>query len=444
MFVIPLNMALETSRPRGSLKRPDLEALINSGAENFTLGVTSLLDTTWKQRLDHDTCIECGRCDNNCPANQAGKQLSPMSIILNQRNLARQASALPHGSSEQQALMGKPLVGEIIPAISLWECRTCYACVEVCPVGIDHLDHIVELRRSEVLMKGEMPAEAQTMLRALETRGNPLGSQDDRVSWISKAGFKVLKPGEKVEFLYWIGCATTFDPRKQKVAHDLVKILEHAGISYGVLGEKEMCTGDPARLVGDENIFQTQAKSQLAMIDATQFDTMVVNCPHCYNAFDNEYPQFGAKFKVIHHTELLERLVQQGKLKLNANLARKITYHDPCYLGRVQDVYDQPRSLLEAVSGSKPIELSRNRQKSACCGAGGGHFWMDLKEGGERLDNRRVDEVAASGANTLGVGCVFCMQMLENGLKARDLDKKIAVKDVVELVAESLFQNQSV
>ncbi len=435
LITIPVNSALNSNRRRGELARPDLAKLMESDVD-FHIGMSTLQESSWKMRLDHDACIECGRCDDHCPAQVTGHNLSPMNIILGLRDLGREATT---NKGDLEALE-KEIVGDRIEAISLWECRTCYACVEVCPAGIDQLSQIVEMRRSEVLMKGELPAEAQQMLRDLETRGNPFGSQEDRLAWIRRQGFRLLEPGEKVEVLYWIGCATSFDPRKQKVAHDLVRIMEAAGVSYAVLGDKEGCTGDPARVLGDENIFQSMAKSQLEQINPEQFDTMVVNCPHCYNAFDNEYRQFGANFKVIHHSEFIRNLVRDGRLKLSATHKRKLAFHDPCYLGRVQGVYDPPRELLTMVAGKKPLELSRNRKKSGCCGAGGGHFWMDLKAAGERLDNRRIDEVAAVGAETLGVGCVFCMQMLENGLKARDLESKVQVRDLAELVAESLEQ----
>ena len=435
MFAIPANVMLKSRRPRGSLKRPDLEALMEnmSDDEEFSIGMATLNDTTWKERLDHEACIECGRCDQNCPAHLAGKNLSPMNIILGLRDKGR-----AYMQSGDKKILEQELVGDAVAAESLWECRSCFGCVEVCPAHIDQLSQIIEMRRSEVLMKGEMPTEAQTMLRDLETRGNPFGDPNDRLDWIRREGFKVLEPGDKVEVLYWIGCATSFDPRKQKVARDLVTILGKAGVSYAVLGEKESCTGDPARVLGDENIFQTLAKGQLENIPTEQFDYMAVNCPHCMNAFANEYPQFGAKFKVIHHTQLIQRLIDDGRLKLGEKLGRKITYHDPCYLGRGQNVFDQPRSVLSKVNQTVPLEMASNKKRSYCCGAGGGHFWMDIQAAGERIDNRRIDEAAATGADTVAVGCVFCMQMLENGLKAKNLDDKVEVRDVAELVAENL------
>ena len=324
MVTIPLNTFTASNRPRGCLDRIDLEKLMEESGDDdeFSIGVATYKDLTWKQRLEHDSCIECKRCDSVCPAHVTGHNLSPMNIMLSMRDMDK-------GDAD------KEIVGTAVAAESLWECRTCYACVEACPAGIDQLGQIIDMRRSEVLMKGEMPAEGQTLLRDMESRGNPFGPQEDRLAWIEKEGFKVLKEDDKVEVLYWIGCATSFDPRKQKVARDMVKIFEQAGVSYAVLGEKESCNGDPARVVGDENIFQMVAKEQATKINPKQFDVMVANCPHCYNAFDNEYPQFGLKMKVLHHTEFINKLIAEGRLKLDSQSDRNVAFHDPCYLGRV-------------------------------------------------------------------------------------------------------------
>ncbi|MCK4305733.1 MAG: (Fe-S)-binding protein, partial [Candidatus Eisenbacteria sp.] len=275
-------------------------------------------------------------------------------------------------------------------------------------------------------------------LKTMETQGNPFGSQAERMDLVEKLEIPVLAEGEETDILFWIGCGATFDPEKHAIAQDMVAIMRHAGVRFAHLGRDETCCGDPARVLGDENIFQTTAKQTIQALQARNFGQLLVICPHGYNVFKNEYPQFGGNFPVVHHTELLARWIRAGRIKPKVPVTGTVVFHDPCYLGRYESIFDPPRDLLRAVPGLALREMKHKREDSFCCGAGGGHFWMDLDEGEERPYTRRVDEAAAVGAQTIAVACTFCYQMLLDGLKARDMDKTMKVRDVASIVRESL------
>jgi Fe-S oxidoreductase/nitrate reductase gamma subunit len=489
----PLNLFFSrTVRPKGALPFiGDIQAIMESG-EEISLGLGTIKDYTWKNLLDLDACTQCGRCQDVCPAYLSGKPLSPKWMILDTRNHAYSlhaqgelgASQLPLPAVKlDQALSTNvllpfngvrqtdagfvangahraknPLVqesvrslggsaeakiaGEVMDPNVFWTCNTCMACVEACPVGINHVDQIVGNRRHLTMMEGQIPHEAQVTLRSLESRGNPYGPAEDRVLWLKDLDVKVLQPGDAVDYLYWVGCVSAYDPRKQKIAKSLVSIMNKAGLSFGVLGSLEGCTGDPARRLGEENLFQTMAKQNIELLKSVSFKFLVANCPHCFNTIKNEYPQFGnlgegRTPEIIHHSQLLRQLIDQDKLPLNEGALSDITFHDPCYLGRYNDEYDAPRAGLRAIKGLRIIEMERSREKGLCCGAGGGHFWMDLKIG-DRVNSIRAQEAADTGAQTVATACPFCMQMMEDGVKITNNEEKLDVRDIAEVIAERL------
>jgi Fe-S oxidoreductase/nitrate reductase gamma subunit len=482
-----------TARPKGALPFiGDIEKLVEKG-EEFSLGLGSIKDYTWKNMLDLDACTQCGRCQDVCPAYLTGKPLSPKWVILDTRNhmlalhaqgTLTTAEGFSPGATLDRALVGNvslpfnglqqtesgtftaagayraknPLVqsavrtlgetpdakisGEVIDPSVFWSCNTCMACVTACPVGINHVDQIVGNRRHMTMMEGQLPQEAQGTLRSLESRANPYGPPEDRAKWLEGLNVQQLQPGDAVDYLYWVGCVSAFDPRKQKIAKSLVTIMQRAGLSFGVLGSMEGCSGDPARRLGEENLFQTLAKQNIQLLKSVSFKVLVANCPHCFNTIKNEYPQFGnlsdgKEPEIIHHSVLLRRLIEQGQVPLKDDAMKEVTFHDPCYLGRVNDEYEAPRKTLRAVKGLKIIEMERSKEKGLCCGAGGGHFWMDLKIG-ERVNSVRALEAAQTGASTVATACPFCMQMMEDGVKLTNNEASLDVRDIAEVIAERL------
>lgn len=493
MVSSPLNLFFaRTERPKGALPFiGDIEKLMETG-EEFSLGLGTIKDYTWKNLLDLDACTQCGRCQEVCPAYLTGKPLSPKWVILDTRNHAhalQAEGALPvqtginPGAALDRSLMANvtlpfnslrqtaegfdatgmyraknPLVqnsvrtlggsadakiaGDVMDPMTFWSCNTCMACVEACPVGINHVDQIVGNRRHLTMMEGQLPHEAQATLRSLESRANPYGPPEDRAKWLEGLGVRQLQPGDAVDYLYWVGCVSAFDPRKQKIAKSLVTIMQRAELSFGVLGSMEGCSGDPARRLGEENLFQTLAKQNIELLKSVSFKTLVANCPHCFNTIKNEYPQFGnlgegKQPEIIHHSVLLRRLVESEKLPLKEGALKEVTFHDPCYLGRVNDEYEAPRKTLRSVKGLTILEMERSKENGLCCGAGGGHFWMDLKIG-ERVNSVRAEEAAATGASTVATACPFCMQMMEDGVKLTNNETKLDVRDIAEVIAERL------
>jgi Fe-S oxidoreductase/nitrate reductase gamma subunit len=450
VLALPTNVFFTKLRPRGELKRVDIEKLMSSDdfdESKFTVGVAQAADYTWKQRLDFDACISCGRCEEVCPAMMAGHPFSPREFIQANRDLVRKADgANGHAKAAEGGNGGNgdgaktfDVVGGALDEKFIWYCRTCTACMEVCPASIDHVDTLMEVRRNELLMKGRAPTEAQRAIKLLQQTGNPFGPRGQRSEWIEQMKVTVIPPGGDVDVLFWIGCCTTYDPTKQKIAADLFKLLDHCGITYGVLGADEQCCGDPARLIGDEGLFQEIAKAQVERIKSRTFRVLLVNCPHCYNVLKNEYPQFGGSFKIAHHAEFLHEMLWSGALKPVSGEARRIVYHDPCYLGRYANIYEAPREVLKAIPGAAVAEMGSHKDQSLCCGGGGGHYWMDLKSTtGDRINNLRVDQARAAGADLIVTGCPYCQQMLNDSVKMRDLDDQIRVVDLSTLVLESL------
>ena len=445
MLSIPTNQFLSKLEAKGSLRREDIEELFAADDmdEDFTLGVAQGQHLTWKQRLDLQACIECGRCDEICPAWNADQPLSPRKLIEDIRGICEKVYA------EQKRKDAEPpdetactILGHANTVFEdtefIWHCRTCHGCQSECPAGIEHVDLFVELRRAEVMMEGRLPTDAGKALKTMETQGNPFGSQADRMDLVEKLRIPILKEGEETEVLFWIGCCTTFDPEKHKIAEDMVAIMRTAGVKFAHLGKEETCCGDPARVIGDENLFQSTAKQTVEVLKSRKFEKLLVICPHGYNVFKNEYPQFGGRFNVVHHSELIAEWIESGRIKLTRPVSGTVTYHDPCYLGRYQGLFKAPRVVLRAIPGLKVREMADHHERSFCCGAGGGHYWMDLDKGEGRPYTHRVDQARAAGADTIAVACSFCYQMLIDGTKARDVDEKVKVKDLVNLVRESL------
>jgi len=388
--------------------------------DQMRFGAATIFDLTRKEVMDGFSCTECGRCQDACPAWATGKILSPKLLIMGVRDQVLAQST-------------EPIVGNGVPEQMIWDCVTCGACVEACPVSIEHIDHIVDLRRSRVMVDSQFPAEAEPMLRDVERSSNPWGkAQTERAAWADDLGVRVLEPGDRApEYLYWVGCAASFDERAKKSAQSTAKLLQKAGVDFAILGPREACTGDPARRMGNEYVFQAYAEQNVATLKENRVRKIVASCPHCFNTLANEYGDFGGNYEVLHHTELLAELVRDGKLKPKAD-AKPITYHDSCYLARHNDVRMEPRELVAAVG--QPVEMKRSGKKTFCCGAGGAHMWMEEK--GKQINVERAREAIDTGAETLAVACPFCTVMLDDGVRA--VGSEMRVVDVSTLLVESL------
>ena len=417
IVVAALNVYFGRTRARGRLEKIDFEV----PEQDVRFGSAKAGDMTWKQMLDTMSCTECGRCQDVCPAYATGKALSPKLLIMAMRD------NLLSGSSA-------PIVPNAVTDDIVWDCVTCGACVRECPVGIEHIDHVIDLRRNLVMVESRFPDEAGAMLRDVDRSSNPWGKpQADRTHWAEGLGVRVLQPGDSApDVLFWVGCAPAFDERARKAAISTAKLMLEAGVDFAILGPREACTGDPARRMGDEYTFQRLAGQNVATLNETGVKRIVTTCPHCFNTIGSEYPDFGGNYEVVHHTEFLAELVREGKLNPLAG-EQKITYHDSCYLARHNDVRSQPRELVAAVG--KAIEMPRNRERTFCCGAGGARMWMEEKRG-RPINHERVREASETGAETLAVACPFCTVMLDDGV--RETGAQMRVADVSTLLAESL------
>ena len=420
-----INVFFGRTRARGRIEPLDFEA---EDETDLRFGAGTIADLTWKQMLDAMSCTECGRCQDVCPAYATGKALSPKLLIMGLRDqlFAEGSTALAGGDLS-------PLVPGAVTDDVVWDCVTCGACVHQCPVSIEHVDHIVDLRRQLVMVDSRFPTEAATMLRDVERGGNPWGKpQAERAAWADEVGIRVLQPGDAPpEVLYWVGCAASFDERARASAVATAKLLLAAGLDVAILGPRESCTGDPARRMGNEYVFQSFAQENVATLNESGVTRIVASCPHCFNTLANEYPDFGGRYEVVHHSELLAELVRDGRLAPAVSDAT-ITYHDSCYLARHNDVLAAPREIVSRIG--KPLEMARSGKRTFCCGAGGAHLWME--ERGNQINEERAREAAATGADTLAVACPFCTVMLDDGV--RQTGGQMRVADVSTLLAEAL------
>jgi Fe-S oxidoreductase/nitrate reductase gamma subunit len=432
ILTLPTNAFLAKRKPAGELTRVDLDALVESDdfdEENFSIGIDTTGDLTWKQRLDGDACVVCGRCEEVCPAVTAGQSLSPKKLIVSMRDMVN-----TNHDREDAADGGEEIVGNAFDADFVWQCLTCLACTQECPAYIAHVDTLLELRRNEVSMKGKAGADVSRTIRSMEAQGNPFGSQITRGDWVASLGVRVLGEGDACDVLYWVGCLTTFDEDKRQIAEQLIGLLRSSGIDFALLGKAEVCCGDPARVCGAESLFQSTAKGQVEALNRRKFNTLLVSCPHCYNVLKNEYPQFGGSFDIVHHSEFLRDLVRSEGLGPEKPTSGTTVYHDPCYLGRYQGIYEAPREVVRIGSDSPPAEMENCRERSFCCGGGGGHFWMETREG-ERIDTLRIRQVKDANADTLVTACPYCFHMLSDAIKTLNLEKEIRIVDLVTHVA---------
>jgi Fe-S oxidoreductase/nitrate reductase gamma subunit len=443
--------------PRGVISYVDLEA---EGAEQF--GASDVEHLTWKQLLDGYSCTECGRCTAACPANITGKVLSPRKIIINTRQRLMEKApllvgdraevrdpSLVHGEGDDAAarmpseILEHRLLDHYITEEELWQCTTCRACVQECPVGIEHLDTIIDLRRNLVLMESRFPPEVQPAFESMERFGSPWPfPPSDRARWAEGLDIptmaEMVERGEPVEVLFWVGCMGSFDDRAKRITVSFARIMQAAGIRFAILGQEEQCNGDPARRMGNEYLWQMLARANIDTMNRYQVRTVVTICPHCFHQIGNEYPQLGGDYEVIHHSTYIERLLAAGRVPLAAldGDARRIVYHDSCYLGRYNDVYDAPREALrKALPVVTITEPKRTRSRGLCCGAGGGRMWMEEREG-KRINIERTEELLATGADTIATACPFCMTMIADGAKAKE--SATPVLDIAEVVASRL------
>jgi Fe-S oxidoreductase len=422
-----INVYFGRTRARGRLEPLKFDE--DTPEEDMRFGIGTVEDLTWKQMMDAFSCTECGRCQDACPAYATGKVLSPKLVIMGVRDhLFEEGPKALAGDYEGPLVAGTAQLEEMA-----WDCVTCGACVQACPVNIEHIDHIVDLRRHLVMVESRFPSEAETMLRDVERQSNPWGKpQAERAAWAEGLDVRVLEPGDPVpEYLYWVGCAASYDERARESARSTATLLNAAGVDFAILGPLEACTGDPARRMGNEFVFQAYAEQNVATLNEAGVTKIVASCPHCFNTLASEYPDFGGRYEVVHHSELLASLVREGRLSPAAG-EQTITYHDSCYLARHNDVTASPRELAAAVG--QPIEMERREKRTFCCGAGGAHMWMEERE--RPINEERVREAAETGAETLAVACPFCTVMLDDGVRSSGREMRVA--DVATLLAESV------
>ncbi len=415
-------------------------------------GAKDITDLTWKNILDGYTCTECGRCTSVCPANTTGKLLNPKLIVTKIRKRTMNAGPYMVKKDESSEELQKSLVADYITPQELWACTTCMACVQECPVMIDHVTPIVDMRRNLVMMESEFPQEMNTVFRNMENNESPWAfSSAERNDWIDELQDELSKEGsegsmkkvsaigsaEDLDVVFWSGCAGAFDKRYRNVTKSFAKLLDKAGVKYGVLGSEEKCTGDPARRLGNEFLAQALIQQNVETLKKYKVKKVVTACPHCMNTLKNEYSAFGIDLDVTHHTEFIDKLITDKKLSPSKPAKEKVTYHDSCYLGRYNEIYDAPRRSLGSVPGLSLIEMKRTGDRGLCCGAGGGRMFLEETEG-KRVNVERTEEALATGATTIAAACPFCMTMLNDGIKAKEKSDDIKVKDVSEIVLESL------
>ena len=447
MFTSPANMYLrDRQRPKGAMSA--LPNLMETDLDSF--GASVVEDFTWKQLLDLDACTMCGRCTSVCPANATGKPLDPREIVLKVgETMAASGSPAtsPPLSTDPEITVSSANVFERVTSEELWACTTCRACDDICPVNIEILDKILDMRRYLSLMESDFPAELGTAYRAMENSGNPWGmAQSARADWASDfEGVQVLSGGDPLaaEYLYWVGCAGSYDDKNRRVTRAMVELMQRAGVDFAVLGPAEMCTGDPARRSGNEYVFQMLASANVETLNGMGVRKIITQCPHCFNTLGNEYPQLGGHYEVIHHSELLEQLTDSGRLDLSeARLHERLVYHDSCYLGRHNDVYLAPRRVVGAIGGLEVVEAPRNGTKGMCCGAGGARMWME-EHVGEQVNVVRSRELLETGADRIATACPFCYIMIDDGVRGEGVEPgDVQVGDIALHVLEAIHRGE--
>ena len=430
MVAAPLNAYFRSLEPRGTLPTIDLETTPRFGAGRVQ-------DFTWKQLLDGYACAVCGRCTDACPANITGKILSPMHIV---ENLKEHMISIGHqGAPDAEHIEPQPLIDHAIPEQAIWDCVSCGACMEECPVVVEHVPTIIDIRRNLVLEESKIPETGMNALLSMEQRGHPWrGTQFSRTDWAEGLDVPTIADNPNAEILFWVGCTSALEQRSQGIARSMVKVLKAANVDFAILGEEETCTGDPARRMGNEYLFQIMAQQNIETMNQYNIKKIVTICPHCFNTIRNEYPQFGGDYEVLHYSQFVDGLINQGHIKPIKMIDTTLAYHDSCYLGRHNGVYDEPRNVARAIPGLKLIEIgSRCRERGFCCGAGGGHMWIEESQG-DRINHVRTDQFLETGADTVGVSCPFCLQMMTEGIQSKGQSDSKQSKDVLELLADSL------
>ena len=422
--------------PNGALKVINLE---DEQAEKF--GASDIEDLTWKQLLDGYTCTECGRCTSVCPANITGKILSPKKIITDIRARLEEKAPIVLSGTTGAPELNKTLLHDFITPEELWSCTTCGACVQECPVMIEHVDAIVDLRRFLVLTQSEFPAELQLLYRNLENNFAPWQfSPEERGKWADDLKVKTLAElgsAKDIDVVFWVGCAGSFDERYKKVSRALAQILQKAGVTFAILGKEEKCNGDTARRTGNEYLAQMFVQENVQKLNSYHVKKIVTACPHCFHSLKKEFPQFGGNYEVVHHSEFIEQLMREGRIKIRNSYGQTVTFHDSCYLGRYNDVYDAPRNTLENIPGVELVEMTRSHDRGFCCGAGGGRMFMEETEG-KRVNEERTEEALRTGAEVIASACPFCMTMMTDGVKTKQQQENVAVKDIAELVWDAM------
>jgi Fe-S oxidoreductase len=419
-------------KPGAALDPIDLEH-----ADHY--GTSVVTQWSWKHLLDLYSCTECGRCQEQCPAYLTGKPLNPKMIIVDSReNLFQTVRDPLPGPPHKGEGDSRRLIGGAIKEDELWACVSCGACQQACPVLIEHVPKIIDMRRSLVLEESSFPKEAQNALRAIESQGNPYGlPRSQRADWAKGLAVKTIDEKPDAEYLYFVGCAASYDEANRAVARSLVQLLQVAGVDFAILGLAETCNGDPARRIGNEYLYQQQALQNIEQLNAHRVQKVIASCPHCFNTIKNEYPQFKGTYEVIHHTQLLAHLLKEGRLTPTKAVEGRFTYHDSCFLGRWNGVYDPPRAVVEAIPGTELVEIERHHKRGFCCGAGGGRMWMEEKTG-KRINHERVDQTLRTGSPRVATACPFCLTMFRDGITAKGADDRLEVRDLAQYLADSV------
>ncbi len=433
LVAAPISFYTRKLEQRGTLPTPDLDAAIEN---EDALGASRIQDFSWKELLDGYACAVCGRCTDICPANITGKILSPMHIVENMKeHVIEHGPGVAKGEDSQEA---KPLIGSWVAEEALWDCLTCGACVQECPVGVEHVESIVDMRRFLVLEQASMPDTAMGALLSMEQRGHPWrGTTYSRTDWAQGLDVPTLAQRPEAEVLFWVGCTAALEQRSQSVARSMASILKRAGVDFAILGDEETCTGDPARRMGNEYLYQVLAEQNIETIKTYDVKKVVTICPHCFNTIRNEYPHLGGDFDVVHYTEFVNDLIRDGRIRPVARIDATVAYHDSCYLGRHNGIYDAPREIVGAIPGLEMVEMSRSRERGFCCGAGGGHMWIEESKG-QRVNHARTEQFFETDAETVGVSCPFCLQMFEEGIGSLGQEGSKRAKDILEILDESL------